>query len=133
MRAKLEERGNKYDILDFVFHRTSQLIGLKPLDPRVSALKIDREGEDDLSEGDDDLDDLEIEECDENDRKNLLAVHELPRKVDMFSQYVNDMYFDGDIDATSEDYLKKSMAEGNVDQCSEGKEKPRKKKAYCSD
>ena len=103
------------------------------MDPRVSALKIDREAENDSSDGENDDDDLAIKDEDPYNDRNIQAVRELPQKVDMFSQYVNDMYFAGDIDATSEDYIKKGMAESNVNEGSVGKEKPKRKKAYCSD
>lgn len=109
---ELDERGNKYDILDFVQSKTAQFFGFEPLPPKITVLRRERrEGTPDNSENEDSEDEFEKEN----------AVTDLPTKMDAFVNYINNMYCDGDMESrlgSSKDYLKKSMmyGEDNGDQ-----------------
>eukprot|EP00094_Tigriopus_californicus_P011733 TCALIF_11336-PA protein Name:"Similar to lov-1 Location of vulva defective 1 (Caenorhabditis elegans)" AED:0.02 eAED:0.02 QI:96/0.94/0.83/1/0.71/0.80/36/119/3138 len=104
VRNQLEEQGNKYDILDFLFSKTSQFIGLEALPPKESVLTKDRQGvltnQEEQDEGTED---------EEGADKN---VTELPQKVELFLNYINDVYFQGELDTESKHLLKKELGKG---------------------
>ena len=41
MKAELNERGNQYEILDFLFRQTKAVIGIETLPPTLSVLQED--------------------------------------------------------------------------------------------
>lgn len=99
----MEEQGNKYDILDFLFSKTRQFIGLEPLPPKESALTKDRQG---ILTNQEEPDQA-LEE-DEDADKN---VTELPQKVELFLNYINDVYFQGELDTETKHMLKKELGD----------------------
>ena len=94
VKEELNAKGNQYEILDFVKTQSKYRIGTKELPSKDNAFA------DELTEerrnpvgANEDLEGSDVinDECDSN-------VIELPKKVDAFLVYINDMYFDGELD-----------------------------------
>ena len=110
-------RGNKYEILEFVYRQMLLHIGFEALPPKVSALK----GMSEKEKGRDDESEDLVEEIGERDNAG-----ELPEKIDMFVEYINKNYFDGELDTGSKDMLKKKGRRRNDDDDDRGEPKPRR-------
>ena len=104
---ELDERGNKYDIIDFMKHKTAQWFGFEVIPPKITVLRRERNKRDTPNNS-------ENEDSDEEGGESDNVVAELPHKVDAFVNYINSMYCEGEMDGNSKDYLKKSLMEGGT-------------------
>ena len=86
MQRELKFQGNKYEIMDFVKSRLRMSIGLQRAPKPVSVLENVEEETEEVNH-----------ENDEDDDKDS-SVEELPKKVDEFMNYINRVYFDGNLD-----------------------------------
>ena len=86
MQRELKFQGNKYEIMDFVKSRLRMSIGLQRAPKPVSVLENVEEETEEVNH-----------ENDEDDDKDS-RVEELPKKVDEFMNYINRVYFDGNLD-----------------------------------
>ena len=95
VKEELNAKGNQYEILDFIKTQSKYRIGTMELPPKDNAfadeLTKERKNQDEAKEG------LEGSD-DDGDDENDSNVVELPKKVDAFLVYINDMYFDGELD-----------------------------------
>ena len=108
VKAELSAKGNQYEILEFLKTHGNYILGTKELPPKNNALAENGQNvpNDDFSESDSN----ESEDEDEN-------VAQLPEKVDSFLVYINDMYFDGQLDISTKNVLKQDLnAEENEEE-----------------
>lgn len=125
MKAELQERGNQYDILDFLYGQTRQLIGLDTPSPTVSVLSKDQKGNKSIEEenqNETDPGEVHLVNCftfyvlyqlnfSENEEVDP-NVEELPEKVDLFVNYINNVYFNGNLDMESKQMFKQQHIRG---------------------
>jgi len=107
VQADLAERGNRYEILDFVKFQSRLHLGTEDLEPTESTLKKDRG----KSEYDDDDADYGMEDDIFDDSGNLNEdnnTKELPHKVDQLLNRINDDYFDGELNLADKSLLANS-------------------------
>jgi len=98
VKQELSAKGNQYEILDFLKTHGRYVLGTKELPPRDCAL-----ADDDTDKRKRELeDDDDSEESDEEYDQN--AAH-LPEKVDEFLDFINNMYFDGEMDTKKKGIL----------------------------
>ena len=110
VKDELNAKGNQYEILEFLKTHGRYVMGTENLPPKESAL-IDDHTEDRQRYLEDQLG-IESEEeseddCDEN-------VTQLPEKIDSFLTYINDTYFDGDLDFKNKEILTEEAKELNL-------------------
>ena len=102
VQRELTERGNEYEIMDFIKSRMRMSIGIERAPKPLSVLKEREEEEEDNETN-------ENEEQDPN-------VSGLPKKVDEFMEYINRIYFDGELDQGGKQLLKSDLTRlGNDD------------------
>ena len=108
VKDDLNAKGNEYEILDFIKAQSKYRLGTQDLPPKDNAL----------------LDDFsELRKCQEDsgeeenstDEDNDSNVVQLPQKVDAFLVYVNDMYFDGQLDIESKQVFKRNMHKEDIE------------------
>ena len=97
VQRELCERGNEYEIMDFIKSQIKMSIGIERAPKPVSILKE--------LEGDKEEKDNEIEVEEEKDPN----ITELPKKVDEFMSYINRVYFDGELDQGGKQILKADL------------------------
>lgn len=92
VKAELSERGNQYEIMQFLRIQGHYMLGTRELPPRDNALA------DDLTEDRKVLDEDDNSSEDEDQDSNTA---QLTEKVDTFLEYINDVYFDGQMEVNS--------------------------------
>ena len=100
VKADLSAKGNQYEILEFLKTHGKYILGTKELPPKNNALADNETRMRSYDDSDSDNSD------DENQDENVAG---LPEKVDSFLVYINDMYFDGQLDITSKNALKQDL------------------------
>ena len=120
MQSELNDRGNKYDILDFLFRQGKAVIGLESLPPTISALSraAEERRREEMDRAEREL--LAAKEAEAADDDKDPNVVELPQKVDQFVEYINQTYFDGHLNVNDAEMLKKGIGGGDDDDGDEG-------------
>ena len=97
VQSELSDRGNEYEIIDFIKSRIKMSVGIEIAPKPISVLQEKEEKEEDTKEEEDD---------DEKDPN----VTELPQKVDEFMNFLNRLYFEGELGPDDKDFLKSGFA-----------------------
>ena len=86
MKSNLYKQGNKYEIIQFIVDQSKKSLGLRVAEKPMSILERDKDEDDWDDEDDSGYDD---------------PVEDLPEKVDLFLDYINKLYFEGELDMKS--------------------------------
>ena len=108
----------------FLFSQSKLYLGTEELKPTRSALRKDRRWVNHSSEAE--------EALDEDHGKDGNA-RELPEKVDKFVEYINNYYFDGELDTGTKSYLKKGTNEDAAGASAQKADSGRPKRIYNGD
>ena len=95
VKEELAEQGNKYEIITFIRRQTALHIGTQKLPHKDSALKKDHDGDSD-NEMEYSSGDVSCDENADNDKDDGNTI-ELPHKIDEFVNYINNAYFNGEL------------------------------------
>ena len=110
VKSELFVQGNKYEIIQFIKSRARMASGLEVAPkPQSIVRKHDEIVEDHGEKLEQDLDSESEHEEDEQDPEPDIPTDDLTKKMDMFLNYVNNTYFDGEIDLKSKDAFKRDL------------------------
>ena len=103
-KAKAKLNTNEYEIMEFIMTQGKYVLGTKELPPKDSALA------DDQTPSRKELNQSDSEDEDEDINEN---VEKLPEKMNLFLTYVNNMYFDGQLDISDGRNIVIDSSQGN--------------------
>jgi hypothetical protein len=128
VKAELAAKGNEYEILDFLKTNTRYMVGTEDLPAKDNAL-----ADDDTVNRRGLLDDIkEIDEDSDLQAEADINVANLPEKIDNFLVYINDMYFEGQLDLRNKGVLRDQLVPNPNDQ-SENNDQPPPRIVFNSD
>ena len=104
VKSRLFKQGNKYEIIQFIVQQTKLAVGIHVAQKPESIFLEDFDDKD--LHGDRDEDNVNGLDSENDDDP---AIAEFPGKVNKFVEYINSVYFDGELDFRSKDAIKRDL------------------------